>query len=406
MVSPVARLWAMVLLLAALHKCDQAAVSERPPTPASSSCLFEAGAVFGAPPITCQPLVACNGEQILKTYLKINENCRIKASARLHEREHFMARLNYWQDDHAFLYGTIVKAHASHQIVLDMERQVEVSTKLVDELNRKLFIYSIEAGRIEDALLLYVTAKDQWKPQQILDEMQRNPSGVNEVLALHMLEFVRALPIKSLRVEMYKAIMAFLRRNNLNSTYVSLLYAGDVIACFTTEKDKKDYLSLPYGVLLHALRNQLRNLEFDFNVWLANKYPRYYTQFLTEIFFFSPAHWPKIEKRRLFEIASLFKAKGHRFQVIEQFLKFAKQYDSRNVAKLVETLPTLALEVDKLRRTVEQTGNHKKEVDQIKSLQDRFKMTVWNRRNHRAYLHIIQTEGKFGKKYKELESKG
>uniref|UniRef100_A0A182Y7N5 Uncharacterized protein n=1 Tax=Anopheles stephensi TaxID=30069 RepID=A0A182Y7N5_ANOST len=402
--SQVARLWAAVLLLAALYSCEEAAVSVRPPT--VNSCLFEAGAIFDAPPITCRPLVACDGEQILKAYLKINEACRIKASERLQAREYFLYRVNYWQDDHAFLFSNVIESHANHMVVQDAERLMQLPAKLVDELNLKLLIYSIESGRTQDALLLYTTMKHQWKPSQLLDEIERNPSGVNEVLVLHVLDFARALPIKTVRVELYKALVGVLRRHRLNGSYASLVYAGDVVAIFTAQKDKDTYLSAPYGVVLHRLRNELRQLQLDFNVWVANKFPRHYTQFLAEIFFFVPQTWSAIDRRRLFEIASMFKAKGHRFQVIEVFLKYAKQYDSRNVAKLVETLPTLALEVDNLRRTVEQTGNHKNEVDRIKAIQDRFSTTSWNRRNYRAYLHIMRTQGKFGKKYLAMESKG
>ncbi|XP_050070133.1 uncharacterized protein LOC126558205 [Anopheles maculipalpis] len=406
MVSQVATLWAAVLLLASMHNCDEPAVSERSPTLAKNSCLSEAGAILEAPPIPCQPLVACNGEQIEKAYVKVHETCRIKATQRLNEREYFHARIDYWQGDHVFLFDNIVKSHASHTLMFDAERITQVPTKLIEELNLKLLIYSIEAGRIQDALLLYVTLKDDWKAERILDEIQTNPSGVNEVIVLHVLEFARALPVKNVRVELYKALVVFLRRNNLNSSYVSLLYAADSLAVFTTEKDKKDYFTPPYEAVLKVLRSQLQKQELDFNVWIANKYPPYYTHFITEIFTIDSKTWQTIDKRRLFEIAGMFKAKGHRFQVIEQFLKYAKDYDSRNVSNLVKMMPTLAVEVDNLRRTVEQTGNHKNEVDKIKTLQGLFKTTFWNRRQYRTYLHIMKTEGKFGKKYIELQSKG
>uniref|UniRef100_A0A1I8JUD9 Salivary gland protein 1-like n=1 Tax=Anopheles funestus TaxID=62324 RepID=A0A1I8JUD9_ANOFN len=406
MVSQVVKLWAAVLLLASLHKCDNAVVSENP-SPAKSSCLSEVGAILDAPPIQCKPLVACNREKVLKSYYQLYENCRINASMRLSEREHFLFRINYWQGDHQFLYGLIEKAHESHQHVLDAEYLSHRGPKMIPELNLKLLIYSIEAGRIEDALLLYLTMKNPWTPQQLVKVIVEHPNSVSEVAVLHLLEFARGLPLKSTRADLYKALVPVLGRHELYTSYVLLLYAGDAAAVFTSPKEKADYITNAVFMLFHNLRKELRNLQFDFNVWLANKYPRYYTLYLDDIYTFPHELWDKIEKRRLFEIASMFNAKGHRFQVIEKFLKYVKIYDNRNVYKRNEILPTLALEVDKLESTVKQTGYSKQELDRITKIQDGFKIITHDHKQiYRIYLNNIKVNGKLGKQRLEMQKHG
>uniref|UniRef100_A0A182M3M0 Uncharacterized protein n=1 Tax=Anopheles culicifacies TaxID=139723 RepID=A0A182M3M0_9DIPT len=407
MVPQVARLWATVLLLASLHKCDTAVASGQP-SPTKSLCLSEAGAIFNAPAIQCQPLVACNKEEIMKSYHQLHENCHINATERLNLREHFLYRINYWQGDHEFLYSSIEKAHEPHQLVLDAVNLMQRRANLIPELNRKLLIYSIEAGRIEDALLLHLTLQDRWTPKQIVDAIETHPEyRVTEAVVLHLLEFARGLPLKSTRADLYKALMPVMRRHSHLSSYVTLLYAGDATALFTAPNDKKEYVADPYTIVLHSLRNQLRKLQFDYHVWIANKYPRYYTMFLTDIYFFNPEFWKTVEKRRLVEITGMLNAKGHRFQVIEQFLKFAKQYDNRDKYNLEKWLPTLALEVDKLTQLVKQTGNHKNELDRLKKIRESFKITYYDdRQMYNTYLNTIKNYGKFGKRYMPMEKNG
>ncbi|XP_053662462.1 uncharacterized protein LOC128711603 [Anopheles marshallii] len=406
MVPQVARLWATALLLATLHKCDNAAVSVQQ-SPAKSSCLAMAGAIFDAPPIQCQPLVACSSEEITQRYLALHEKCRVNATQRHGEREHFLFRINYWQGDHEFLYGLVEKAHQPHPLVLDAEQLAQRGASVTPDLNRKLFIYSIEAGRIEDALLLYLTMENQWTMQQIMEAIENHPVyKVTEAVVLHLLEFARGLPLKRTRVEFYKALVPVMRRYKHLSSYVTLLYAGDALPLFSVAKEKKEFVSDPLTIIVHRLRSGLRHLKFDYNVWIANKYPRYYTLFLEDIFFIPQQLWPKLEKRRLFEITSLYHAKGHRFQALTMFLKHVK-FDSRDKNAVRSYLPTLALQVDNLLLKVKQTGNHKHELDRVQKLQDGFQFGYYNHKNiYRFYLNDIKVNGKFGKQNMELEKKG
>ena len=77
-------------------------------------------------------------------------------------------------------------------------------------------------------------------------------------------------------------------------------------------------------------------------------------------------------------------------------------------AHLEEILPTLALETEKLRRTVEQTGKSSAELVRLKKLEEKFvsKKDRWNTNTYRTYLHMIKTKGKFGQHRMEMERKG
>uniref|UniRef100_A0A240PKQ2 Uncharacterized protein n=1 Tax=Anopheles christyi TaxID=43041 RepID=A0A240PKQ2_9DIPT len=404
MVSQAARLWVTVVLLSSLYRCP--ASGEQTNSPSKRLCLSEAGAILAAPPITCQPLSACDGEAILKSYLNLFQQCRINASERANERDNFQNRLNYWQSDHVFLFELVEQAHEPHKLILESEQLANNSAAVVPELQRKLLIYSIEAGRIEDALILHLTLKGQWKPNQIVEAIE-DDHIVNEAIVEHLLEFIRALPVKRVRADFYKAVALLIRRHQLASKYVTLIFAGDATGVFSTQKERDDHISQPLTVLIHLLRQQLRNLKFEYNLWLADNFPHYYTFYIENIFFFPPELWQKIEKRRLFEISGMFKAKGHRFAAIERFLKFTHQYDARNRANLEKNLPTLARETEQLRKTIEQTGNDSKELARVKKLEESFvnKEQRWNRHNHRSYLHIIKLKGKFGANKMEMERK-
>uniref|UniRef100_A0A182PT35 SG1-2 n=1 Tax=Anopheles epiroticus TaxID=199890 RepID=A0A182PT35_9DIPT len=408
MVSQAAKLWAptLLLLLASQHRWVSAESAEEK-SPLGSHCLSEAGAVLHAPAITCEPLAPCDSEAILKSYHNLYQQCRINASSRTHERDNFLFRLNYWQGDHVFLYEMVQQAHAPVQEVLQSPLLAQQSPNLVPELQRKLLIYSIEAGRIEEALILHLTLKGQWKPKQIVDEIESG-RHVNVAIVEHLLDFIRAIPVRAVRSDFYKALAPVMRRYSMATTYVTLLFAGDATGVLANEKERTDYISQQLTVFVHKMREQLRNLQFDYNLWLAERFPRYYTLYFDEIFFFSPPHWPTTEKRRLFEIAGLFKHKGHRFAAIDRFLTFVHQYDSRNRANLERDVPTLARELERLRQTIAQTGNDKQELDRLKKLEEKFvnKKERWNRHNHRSYLHIIKSKGKFGADKMEMERMG
>ncbi|XP_052901136.1 uncharacterized protein LOC128307374 [Anopheles moucheti] len=408
MVPQVAKLWATVLLLATLHNCASAEVSVQQ-SPGKSSCLSNAGAIFDAPPIQCRPLVACNSEAMTQSYFAHYQRCRANETARLGEREQFLFRINYWQGDHVFLYGLLEKAHEPHQLVVDAEHLTQRGTGVIPDLNRKLLIYSIEAGRIEDALLLYLTTKNQWTMQQIVDAIGNHPDfKVTEAVGLHMVQFARGLPLKSSRVEFYKALVPLVRRHKLSSSYVTLLYAADAVGLYTEENKgvKKEFVTDPLTVIIHRLRKELQNLQFDYNVWIANTYPRYYTFFQETIFSFAEEVWKKLEKRRLFEITSMFHAKGHRFTAIGQFQKYAR-FDQRDKHALQTYLPTLALELDKLMLKVQQTGNHKHELDRIQILKNNFRIGYYERKDiYHTYINTIKSNGKFGKRRMEMEKIG
>nr|XP_040240385.2 uncharacterized protein LOC120960950 [Anopheles coluzzii] len=399
--SVAVRLWTVLLLLTTAASGQQ--------TPEQSACVSHAGAILTAPLIHCHPLKACDGEAILKPYLALYQQCRINASERANLRDNFLFRLNHWHDDHPFLLETVAKAYEPFKAALESEQDAHRSLRLVPELQRKQLIYSIEAGRLEDAHILHMTLKGQWKPDQIVSAIQ-DGYHVNPTIMEHLLEFVRAIPVRKERAAYYKAIGPVIRNFKLTLTYVTLLFAGDATGVFDTRKDRDDYISQPLTVFVHMLRWQLANLEFEFHLSLAERFPRYYSLHIEQIFFFAPPHWQKAEKRRLFEIASLFKAKGHRFAAIEQLLKWAHQYAPTRGGKahLEEILPTLALETEKLRRTVEQTGKSSAELVRLKKLEEKFvsKKDRWNTNTYRTYLHMIKTKGKFGQHRMEMERKG
>ncbi|XP_053678707.1 uncharacterized protein LOC128729082 [Anopheles nili] len=404
MVRFIARLWANALLLITLcNGEDGKAVTA--PAKTGNSCLSAAGVVFNLPPVVCRPMASCDQKALLKHYSELHSKCRIDSSERLKDRELFLFRANYWVDDHKFLFELIQNWHQQHSLVLDAEQMIRRTARLGQELRRKLYIYSIEAGRIEDALMLHVTLANHWTAQQIIDAIATNPN-INEVVCVHLLEFARSIPVKTYRAELYKAMKPLLVKHNLINTYVVLLYSADAASVLTTPSDKDEYVVKIVGKIVSRLRDLLIEVNFEENLWIAEQYPDYYSYHIATITTFNRQQWHAMIKRRFFEFANMLRPKNLRFHILETSIAHIEMYEKNREKRQLMLLPVLAKEVDRLRSFVMQTGKHKHELQRLEKLEKRFNMGKSKNPNYQTYLNHFKVNGKMGKKHKELERLG
>uniref|UniRef100_A0A182MZN0 SG1-2 n=1 Tax=Anopheles dirus TaxID=7168 RepID=A0A182MZN0_9DIPT len=394
-------LWTSALLFAAGCRGEFGTPA---PIVDAGMCLSQAGAIRDVPPVHCHPLGVCDAT-LQPTYVALHQQCRTNDTARKAARESFLFQAKYWQGDHVFLYGLLQKSVARYVAVrAEAPQVIAQQRRLVQELRRKLLVYSIEAGRTEDAVVLYLSMREPPPTKQLLGDLATN-GALHEVLLEHVLTFVRALPIADLRKELYKGIMPLLSRNGLKRTYAVLVYVVDAVGLFPEKNELLRYIGQPVREMVERLRGQMVRTQYDENAWIANNYPHYYTYFINELTTFATSVWEGMEKLRFYEFSSMLTNKLHRFVVLEAGMKLFEKHDHQHMRES-DLLPTLAVEVDKLQVTVRQTGSQQKERMRMKHLQDRFGMGGWFTRRYRNYLVHAQHKGKFGTHNLELERIG
>uniref|UniRef100_A0A182QWI9 Uncharacterized protein n=1 Tax=Anopheles farauti TaxID=69004 RepID=A0A182QWI9_9DIPT len=391
--------------LAVLGTCALFCPASVTPTAHNSGpCLAGAGAILKVPTVRCaEPLVACTTHR--ESFIELINQCHADETERIANRESFLFRAKYWQGDHVYLFEELQKAFDRNVLALEAQQSIERNRLLERELRRKLLVYSIEAGRTEDALTLYISEPDQPTPKQLIQDIGTN-GKLHEVALEHLLLFVRALPLDKVRKELYRELLPILNRHPLKYSHVAILYACDANSLFPEKDEKKRHIMDVVGRAVEPYQTMLFETQYDENVWLGRHYPVCYRFYLPLIVGYTAADtWNRMEKRRFFEFANLLPNREQRFYVLEESMKLFEENDNK-ANRNWELLPTLAREVDRLEFSVKQGGNNKEELARIQKLRDRFGMNTWFGPRYYHYLKHYRDEGKFGKANYHIERLG
>ncbi|KFB38834.1 SG1D salivary protein precursor [Anopheles sinensis] len=340
-------------------------------------CILKEQASSKQPPAVCQPLEACDPAPLLQHYDNVQKECQVSASKRRDDKAGFPFQLDYWYGDLLFLFdGLKNKTLESASLFVEAERIEKANAPTTLELEQKHFVYSIEAGRLQDALLAYLTMPTQMTPNEIVTVISGNPK-VNEAVLLNYLYFVRAIPDRSQRLEFYKAFKPVLYKHNLNATYMALVYSVEVFHYVNGTNDYKTYhedISTPFIVKCKELMMQNRYAEI---LWVEKHFPDYFAFEIPLFTSFNRDEWKvKLDQKQLYEQANNLARIRNRLRVFERIVEktYVHGVGGYNIpyADALGMLQSLANQVDKLESALVKDGKDPKLMKRLKEVQDSF----------------------------------
>uniref|UniRef100_A0A2M3YWH1 Putative secreted protein n=1 Tax=Anopheles nuneztovari TaxID=30067 RepID=A0A2M3YWH1_9DIPT len=338
---------------------------------AEDICTVSLDVIVPALPAPCQPLASCNHQLASERYEQALQQCRVSAATRRDTRAAFPKQLTNWYREQTFFLEELEKLHTTnHPRIVALEREIEGGASLMAQLRRKHFIYCIEAGRTEEALLYHATAQQQLTAGQIIEAIRTNKE-LREGVMLHVLDFIRALPDEAERRALYREAKPILGRVLLRTRMAlvfgidarSVLPANETDALLApmTERYRTDFLEGHY-------------FNHDALTRFARDYPRYYVYQLRAITTITQQQWNKMVKVYFFKLAMGLPTLELRLFSVERGIDLLEQFakNDKNVREAL--LIRLSFTVYRLKKQAEQAGRQRAIMDRIGKLEKRFSM--------------------------------
>ncbi|KFB38833.1 SG1B-like salivary protein [Anopheles sinensis] len=324
-------------------------------------CILKEQAFSKQPPVVCQPLEACDPAPLLNHYDNVQKECQVSSSKRRDDKAGFLFQLDYWHGDLLFLFDVLKNRTLEYATLFgDAERIGKVDEKTEFELKRKHFVYSIEAGRLQDALLVYLTMPTQMTPNEIVTVINGNPK-VNEAVLLNFLYFVRAIPEEAQRLEFYKAFKPVLYKHNLHKTYMALLYSIEVFPSVEKTKDFQEYYTDVSTPVIVQFKELMFQNQYTKIFWFEKHFPDYFALVIPSLTVFSRNEWTKrLDQKQLYAQVNFLESLSHRItmyqRIIDNTIIHGIGKDSKTDKEAQEMLRSFANQVDKLESALDEAN--------------------------------------------------
>ncbi|XP_035789201.1 uncharacterized protein LOC118462960 [Anopheles albimanus] len=383
-------LWSALVALVALAAGPASVLAEE------DICTVSLDMIVPPLPAPCQPLESCNHALASERYEQAFQQCRVSAATRRDIRAAFPKQLTNWYREQTFFLEELQQLHdRHHQRIVTIERDVEQGGQLMVQLRRKHFIYCIEAGRTQEALLYHATTRQQLKPAEIIEAIRTNKQ-LREETMLHLLDFIRALPDEAERGELYRAAKPILGRSLLR-TNMALVFGIDARSALPANETE---------ALLAPMTERYRGDFLAGNYWnhdaltqFARRYPRYYAHRLRAITTITQQQWDAMVKIYGFKLAMGLPTLELRLLTVERLMELLDQFSKRQKNVLEPLLVRISFTVYRLRKQAETAGRHRATMDRIAKLEKRFAMGQG--RTFGAYLKAF--EKKYVREWKQLK---
>ncbi|XP_050101104.1 uncharacterized protein LOC126581469 [Anopheles aquasalis] len=137
---------------------------------------------------------------------------------------------NVHQKLNTLMGATVPLDKAFHSVInkaTNLETSLESSTKQIKKLRQSVMIAAIGAGRIAEAIAQYLKSGSWQDKATIIKRIYSHPRKTKRHI-VHLLQFIRALPIRTERVEFYYLLKDALIQANEHEGYLGALFAYDV----------------------------------------------------------------------------------------------------------------------------------------------------------------------------------
>uniref|UniRef100_B6DE26 GSG1 protein n=1 Tax=Anopheles darlingi TaxID=43151 RepID=B6DE26_ANODA len=129
------------------------------------------------------------------------------------------------------LMATTIPLDSAFQAVINkasnLETSLESTLKQIKKMRQSVMIAAIGAGRIAEAIAQYLKSGSWQDKATIIERIYSHPSKSRRHI-VNLLQFIRALPIRTERVEFYYLLKDALIKKNEHEGYLGALFVYDV----------------------------------------------------------------------------------------------------------------------------------------------------------------------------------
>ncbi|XP_058126864.1 uncharacterized protein LOC131268645 [Anopheles coustani] len=367
-------------------------------------CILKEQASSKQPPGVCNPLEPCDAAPLLQHYDDVRKECLASASKRSAQNAGLLFQLNYWHGELLFFFDLLKKYTSENaSLVVDAEREDKVNVQVEVELERQHLVYSIEAGRLEDALLAHLKMPTQMTPKEIVTVIAGNPK-IDEAVLLNFLHFVRAIPEEAQRLQFYKAFKPVLYKHDLQKNYMALLYSVEVFPLVSVTNDYKEFYTDVVTPLIVKWKEQMFQNWYLEIFWAEKHFPDYFDFAIASFTTFSRNEWTKrLDQKELYAQVNYLDRLSNRVtmyeRIIDNTLIHGIGKDSKTDREAQNMLRSFANQVDRLETALVKNGKDQQLMMRLKAIQDSF-ARLHKRRgrghwNYKLYLRNFKLEGRY-----------
>lgn len=368
-------------------------------------CILNEQAIAQKPPAVCHPLEPCDGATLAQHYEGVRKQCLAAAAKRRDAMSGFLFQMNYWHGDFTFFFNLMKKTHEEkYRTALAVERaSKETGSEVRDELVRKHFIYSVETGRLADALYIYTTIPNQPTATEVMAVIGDNPNGVNEAVLRNVLYFVKVIPDKPRRVEFYRALKPVLYKHKIEKTYLAVLYGIEAHPSIHRTGDYQEYYHDVVNPVVAKWKGQMFSAQYNEILWVEQHFPLYFAFLIPALTVFTRDEWTKkLDQYELYEQVNNLQRLANRVtmyeRIVDNTLVFGVGKNTKTDMEAQQMLRGFANQVDKLQRALEKAGRDPKLMKRLEAVQGSFaKLHKRRGREHWNYKLYLENFKKYGR---------
>uniref|UniRef100_A0A2M3YX20 Secreted protein n=1 Tax=Anopheles braziliensis TaxID=58242 RepID=A0A2M3YX20_9DIPT len=158
---------------------------------------------------------------------EFKDTCREQINS---DRQRLVERMEHIHQKLNTLMGATIPIDKGFKSVINKARNLETtlesSTKQIKELRQSVMIAAIGAGRIQEAIAQYLKSGSWQDKASIITRIYSHPRKTRRHI-INLMQFIRALPVRTERVEFYYLLKDALIKANEHQGYLGAVFAYD-----------------------------------------------------------------------------------------------------------------------------------------------------------------------------------